>query len=141
MKTKLLLTSLLGMAFSASAWAQDAWPQPESAYSSTQPRAQWLTPPEAAAPQPVQPPYGYAPQAPTYGYGYQAAPPPQGYAPQGGYGYYGYGYRPYAPRHNTEPWQRWQPNNMTMPSWDNFSMPSPSVNLPSFSFPSGPFGW
>lgn len=128
--TATLTTTLL---LTASAQAAQ-WPQPESAYHASEPRAQWLetapTPPAApAAQQPTwqQPWQGYgAPAQPGYGYGYGG----YGYAPRAPWaGYYTGVPRP--PR--SAPWR-----NGNWPSWDNFSMPS--FSSPSFSFPA-PFGW
>ncbi len=156
-------TPLLAILLSwGSAQAGDeVWPQPESAYNSTQPRAQWLdTTPDNGLPQPASPqqlaqqvqPYGtgaptpapyaattapYA--APAYGgypaYGYPPPPPAPAY-PAYGYGY-GYGY---APRRHSNSW--WPGNNgWNWPNMNNWSMPSPSFSTPSFSMPSNPFGW
>lgn len=140
-----LLAALL-LASSAAHAGGDAWPQPEAAYNSTQPRAQWLdTTPDNSLPQPVapqqlmqQPQYPAGPPAspytapvyggyPTYGYA------PRGYAPPA----YGYGYG-YAPRQRNN---RWWPGNGNWPNMNNWSMPSPSFSTPSFSMPSNPFGW
>jgi hypothetical protein len=140
-----LLAALL-LVWSSAQAAGEAWPQPEEAYNSTQPRAQWLdTTPDNSLPQPLapqqlmqqaQPQYPAAPPAspyaapayggyPTYGYA------PRSYAPQA----YGYGYAP-RPRNNS-----WWPGNGNWPNMNSWSMPSPSFSSPSFSMPSNPFGW
>ncbi|SIN68260.1 hypothetical protein SAMN05443662_0022 [Sulfurivirga caldicuralii] len=142
-----LLAALL-LVWSSAHAAGEAWPQPEEAYNSTQPRAQWLdTTPANNLPQPVAPQQQAQPQspavpaptpyaAPAYG-GYGGYPAygyaPRGYAPPA----YGYGYG-YAPRHRNNSW--W-PGNGSWPNMNNWSMPSPSFSTPSFSIPSNPFGW
>ena len=123
-KRILMLTGALLVA--GQAWAEQ-WPQPESAYHASKPRAQWLEVPAAPAPAQPAPQSGWPPQGPyamgqpMWGYGYGQPYPP-----------YPYGAPPRRPHRNL-PWQR-----DSWPSWDNFSMPS--FNAPSFSFPA-PFGW
>ncbi len=120
---KRTLTLISALLLTGQAWAEQ-WPQPESAYHASEPRAQWLEVPTTQPPAQPAYPNGWPPQRPY----------PMG-QPMWGYGY-GQPYPPYgAPRrpHHNMPWQRG-----SWPSWDNFSMPS--FSAPSFSFPA-PFGW
>lgn len=110
----------------------ETWPQPEEAYSSVQPRPQWLeTTPSAPVPQ--GPPAYNAPwQTPWYG------------AP----GYYTWpdrGIRPFPWQGPVRSWNHrngW-PGSNWIPGWNghgwpsSFSMPSPSFSLPAEPF----FGW
>jgi len=143
-----LLAALLLITAGTSLADGEAWPQPESAYNSTQPRAQWLdTSPGNQLPQPVAPQQlaaqgavqypAAAPYAPS-AYGGYPAYPAYGYVPQRTTPMYGYGYGyGRAPRHHNN----WWPGSGSWPSMNNWSMPSPSFSTPSFSMPSNPFGW
>lgn len=133
-----MLVATLGLLTALPTLAADTWPQPESAYHATQPRAQWLeTAPRtgstpAATPAVAQTMYGTP--YPTAGYGGERFFP----------GYYGYGapvqpraypYRPY--RRHSSRWGSWPWRGSNWPSWND--MPSPSFSMPSFSFPTP--GW